>query len=52
MRLQQKTALQKVGLLVRAGMMEPPKWYAAAKQVTNDACCISGRHLIILRLLF
>eukprot|EP00903_Cladosiphon_okamuranus_P007155 g6947.t2 len=33
MRLQQKTALQKVGVLVRAGMMEPPKWYAAAKQV-------------------
>lgn len=33
MRLQQKTALQKVGVLVRAGMMEPPKWYAAARQV-------------------
>ena len=35
MRLQQKTALQKVGVLVRAGMMEPPKWYAAAKQVRH-----------------
>lgn len=35
MRLHQKTALQKVGVLVRAGMMEPPKWYAAAKQVRN-----------------
>ncbi|CAM9356884.1 unnamed protein product [Ectocarpus sp. 12 AP-2014] len=33
MRLQQKTALQKVSVLVKAGMMEPPKWYAAAKQV-------------------
>ncbi|CAM9220726.1 unnamed protein product [Pylaiella littoralis] len=33
MRLQQKTALQKVGVMVRAGMMEPPLWYAAAKQV-------------------
>lgn len=36
MRLQQKTALQKTALLVRAGMMEPPKWYAATKQVRRD----------------
>lgn len=47
MRLQQKTALQKVGVLVRAGMMEPPKWYAAAKQV----CVCGGRVRVdVLRL--
>lgn len=49
MRLHQKTALQKVSVLVKAGMMEPPKWYAAAKQVRRVVCCAPVCVLFVAR---
>lgn len=33
--MQQKTVVQKTAAFVRAGMMQPPKWYAATKQVRS-----------------